>query len=327
MAKGDPVLVADIGGTHARFALAGGGGRPGEPTVWLTSLHKGLDAALAAYLEQEGNPELAGAAICAAGPVDGAGPDARIAMTNCPWVVDAHNVAKATGVKAPHVVNDFTAVALSLPFLKSADVEKLGGTSADPAAPMAVMGPGTGLGVSALVPTRAGGFVPLSGEGGHVSLAPGNERELSLIFQLMQTYGHVSAERVLCGPGLENLYAALGALDGAADTGKPTAADIARMAREGKSALAKETVEIFTGLLGSVAGDLALTLGARGGVYLSGGILPRWGELFDAKLFRHRFTAKGRFRAYLAPVPTYLITVPDVALIGLAALARGDIEI
>jgi len=127
---------------------------------------------------------------------------------------------------------------------------------------------------------------------------------------------------VLCGPGMETLYAALGALDGSAEIGKPTAADISRMAQDGSSPLARETVDVFTGLLGSVAGDLALTLGAQGGIYLAGGILPRWGDLLNQRLLRHRFEAKGRFKAYLSDIPIFLVTVRDIALIGLASLAR-----
>lgn len=334
-AEPDLVLVADIGGTHARFSLARRGARPGPPTVWLTGLHASLEAALDAFLAQEGRPALAAAAICAAGPVEGRGDAARIAMTNAPWVIEARRVARA--IKAPAVlVNDFTAVALALPHFGPGDVEAIGGTDPDPLAPAGVLGPGTGLGVAGLVPVAEGaggvaagmaagaavtGHLPITGEGGHVSLAPENEREISILFQLMQSFGHVSAERVLSGPGMENLYAALGALEGAPEIGRPTAMDITRMAREGSSPLARETVEVFTGFLGSVAGDLALTLGAKGGIYLAGGILPRWGPLFDRRLFRRRFEAKGRFRAYLAPIPAFLITVPDPALIGLADLA------
>ena len=326
MTEGGRVLLADIGGTHARFALAGRDGLPLAPSVWLTSLYGGLDEALAAFLDQQGRPRLAGVAVCAAGPVQGIGAEARIAMVNCPWVVDARAVAAATGIAAPALVNDFAAVALALPHLTATDWEQIGGGHADPMAPMAALGPGTGLGVAGLVPVpEPSGAVtrhlPVPGEGGHVSLAPGNEREISLLFQLMQTFGHVSAERVLCGPGLENLYAALGALDGAAEIGQPTAADIARMAADASSPVAREAVAIFTGLLGSVAGDVALTLGAKGGVYLAGGILPRWGDLFDRRLFRRRFEAKGRFRTYLEPIPVRLITRQDPALVGLAALA------
>ncbi len=318
-----PVLVADIGGTHARFALAQPGEtKPDAPTVLMTALYPTLEDALKTFLEQTGIRDIGGVAICAAGPVQASGREACIEMTNCPWVVSADAIAAATSIDAPMLVNDFTAVAVSLPHLGDDDVVQIGGSRRQEGAPIGVLGPGTGLGVSGLVPHSNGEFTAISGEGGHVSLAPGNEREISLLFQLMQTYGHVSAERVLCGPGMESLYAALGALDGSPETGKPTAADIARMAQDGSSPLARETVEVFTGLLGSVAGDLALTLGAQGGVYLAGGILPRWGDLLNQRLLRHRFEAKGRFKSYLAGIPLYLITAPDVALIGLTSLAR-----
>ena len=319
----NPVLVADIGGTNARFSLAQPGEtKPDMPTVLMTALYPTLEDALKTFLDETGNPDIGGVAICAAGPVQASGREAYVEMTNCPWVVSADAIAAATDVDAPILVNDFTAVAVSLPHLEDEDVVQIGGNKGQAGAPIGVLGPGTGLGVSGLVPHSDGEFTALSGEGGHVSLAPGNEREISLLFQLMQTYGHVSAERVLCGPGMETLYAALGALDGSSETGKPTAADIARMAQDGSSPLAQETVEVFTGLLGSAAGDLALTLGAQGGVYLAGGILPRWGDLLNHRLLRHRFEAKGRFKSYLAEIPLYLITAPDGALIGLTSLAR-----
>ena len=317
------MFVADIGGTNARFSLAQPGEtKPDMPTVLMTALYPTLEDALKTFLDETGNPDIGGVAICAAGPVQASGREAYVEMTNCPWVVSADAIAAATDVDAPILVNDFTAVAVSLPHLEDEDVVQIGGNKGQAGAPIGVLGPGTGLGVSGLVPHSDGEFTALSGEGGHVSLAPGNEREISLLFQLMQTYGHVSAERVLCGPGMETLYAALGALDGSSETGKPTAADIARMAQDGSSPLAQETVEVFTGLLGSAAGDLALTLGAQGGVYLAGGILPRWGDLLNHRLLRHRFEAKGRFKSYLAEIPLYLITAPDVALIGLTSLAR-----
>lgn len=320
----DAVLVADIGGTHARFALTpSGASRPDEPVVLMTALYPSLEDALMTFLEQAGPVALSGVAICAAGPVEGKGADARIAMTNCPWVVEATAIAKATGVAQPVLVNDFTAAAVSLPYLTDDDVVTIGGGTAQAGAPIGILGPGTGLGVSGLIPAPDGTYIPLAGEGGHVSLAPSNQREISLLFQLMQTHGHVSAERVLCGPGMEELYQALGALDGSPETGRPTAPDIARMAQAGTSPLARETIEIFTGLLGSVAGDLALTLGAKGGVYLAGGILPRWGDMLNHRLLRHRFEAKGRFKTYLAEIPLYLITAKDIALVGLTALARG----
>jgi len=318
-----PVLVADIGGTHARFAVSRpGADKPDEVSVLMTALHASLEAALTSFLEAARPGPLAGAALCAAGPVAGDGGGRQIVMTNCPWTVNAATVTQVTGVEAPVLVNDFTAVAVSLPYLGRDDLLQIGGGAPRAGAPKAVLGPGTGLGVSGLIGCADGSYTPLSGEGGHVSLAPGNAREIAVLFHLMQTYGTVSAERILCGPGLEELYAALGALDGSAEIGAPTAADIARKATDGSSALARETIEVFTGQLGSVAGDLALTLGAQGGVYLAGGILPRWGGLLDHALLRRRFEAKGRFKDYLARIPIYVITTRDIALIGLTALAR-----
>ena len=169
----------------------------------------------------------------------------------------------------------------------------------------------------------------LPGEGGHVDLAPTDAREIALVHQLMQEFGRVSVERVLSGPGLVALYMALGALGGARDKARPTAVDVANRARRDKSATAKEAVSLFCGWLGSVAGNLALTLGAKGGVYIGGGIVPGWiaqddkggPALFDAKLFRHRFEAKGRFKSYLAPIPVNVIMREDPALLGLAHAA------
>ena len=316
-------LVADIGGTHARFALAAVTGAEievGPVSLWLTATHDSLESALHAFLDQEGAPKLDGAAVCAAGPVEGTGPDARIAMTNTPWKLTAGDIAAACGVGEALLVNDFTAVALAVPALGDGDFRQVGGGTPGPASlsgPVGVLGPGTGLGVSSLVPA-SGDHVVLPGEGGHVDLAPGNDREISVLFQLMQEFGHVSAERVLSGPGLEVLYRALASLDGAALGALPTAMDIARRARTGDDPLSSETVFLFCGWLGAVAGDLALTLGATGGIYLAGGILPRWGGLFDEARFRHRFEAKGRFHSYMARIPTYLITRDDPALLGLA---------
>ncbi|HEY4342932.1 MAG TPA: glucokinase [Parvibaculum sp.] len=325
-------LVADIGGTHARFALArlaGGKLEVEAPSVWLTALHQGLDVALEAFLEQKGKPALDAVAVCAAGPVQGAGPGARIDMTNCPWDVSAAALSRATGVAHPLLMNDFAALALAVPHLKPDELHRIGGGEADAAAPIAILGAGTGLGVASLVPSGKGRYIALPGEGGHVDLAPTNAREIALVYQLMQEFGRVSVERVLSGPGLVALYMAIGALDGTRDKARPTGVDVSNRARMGTSKAAQEAVTLFCGWLGATAGNLALTLGAKGGVYIGGGIVPGWiaedgkggkggAPLFDAKLFRHRFEAKGRFKTYLAPIPVNVITREDPALMGLA---------
>ena len=223
----------------------------------------------------------------------------------------------------PILVNDFAAVARALPVLGDKDVIHFGGTIPLDLAPKVVLGPGTGLGVAGLVPDEAGKWTVVAGEGGHADLAPHDERELAIVFHLIREYGHVSVERVLSGPGLETLYLAIAALDGVGVKAKPVAADIAKAARSKIDPLAVEAVRLFAGWLGAVAGNLALSYGGRGGVYIAGGIVPQWGDLFDAKLFRHRFEAKGRMRNFLHPIPTYLITAKDLAFRGLAEMISG----
>ncbi|HEX7776526.1 MAG TPA: glucokinase [Parvibaculum sp.] len=321
-------LVADIGGTNARFALAaaqGGEISVDAPSVWLTALYESLDIALDTFLKEKGKPRLDAVAVCAAGPIEGEGATASISMTNCPWDVSVAALARATGVAKPLLMNDFAALALAVPELKPRELHRVGGGAGDAAAPIGILGAGTGLGVAGLVPDARGHYIPVPGEGGHVDLAPTNAREISVVHRLLQEHGRVSVERVLSGPGLVALYETLGALDGSSEGGRPAAVDVAMWARSGKSALAKEAVALFCGWLGAVAGDLALTLGARGGIYIGGGIVPGWiaggAGLFDERLFRHRFEAKGRFKSWLAPIPVNVIMREDAALLGLAHAA------
>ena len=191
-----------------------------------------------------------------------------------------------------------------------------GADGTDGRAAMAVIAPGTGLGVSGLVPDGAGGFAAVEGEGGHRTLAAQSPREWAIVNALAERFGHASAERALSGPGIEALYRAVASIDGVSCRGDRTAAEIAHDAFTRSDPVAVEAVATFTGFLGSVAGDLALTLGARGGVYLAGGIVPGWGGRFDAARFLDRFRAKGRFRGYLDAVPVRVVTHPYPALAG-----------
>lgn len=317
------VLVADIGATHARFAIVAAGERAVKPAVWMTSLYESLEAAIADFLDRESAGDIDGVAVCAAGPVI----NDAIKMTNAPWTVTKEAVASATGVAAPILVNDLTATAHAIPALKADDVRQIGRGVPVERAPVAVLGPGTGLGVSGLVPTSGGDYVAISGEGGHVGLAPTNEREISIIFQLMMQVGYVSAESVLSGPGLETLYMAIAALEGIESGSRPSAPDILRMAVDRSddpaSRTANETINQFAAWLGQVAGDVGLTLGARGGIYIGGGIVRRWGEAFDEALFRRRFEMKGPMRDYMSSIPSYIIVTPEPALIGLSRLAAA----
>lgn len=311
------VLVADIGATHARFALAAPDARDATPESMMVAGLATLEDALAHFLESKGVTahELDAAVLAAAGPVRA---DGSIHMTNCPWVADPAAITKAHGFPKIRVLNDMTAAALGLLRLRDDDLDHFGGGVPDPAAPKAILAPGTGLGISGLIPSARGDWTALASEGGHVDLAPHNDREIAVVSHLLREFGHASPERVLSGMGLETLYKTLTALDG---SGLPplSPVDIAAAARRGEQQ-AVETVQLFSGWLGAMAGDLALTLGAFGGVYIAGGIIPKWsadnGDLFDRALFRRRFTAKGRMGAILEPVPTYIVRRKDLALMG-----------
>ncbi|MEX0838484.1 MAG: glucokinase [Parvibaculum sp.] len=325
------LLVADIGGTNARFALAAardGGLTVGPVASVRTAAWPGIEEALAAFLEAEGRPPLAAAAICAAGPVEGEGASARIHLTNCPWEVSAAAIARAAGVARPRLMNDFAALALAVPCLAADEVGRIGDEGVSvPAAPVVVVGAGTGLGVAALLFDGGRAHV-VAGEGGHVDLAPKGAREMAVLSHLQAQFGHVSAERVLSGPGLATLRAALVAIDGARPeplTPEEIAIRAYGAAQDGKCPLSQEAVALFCGWLGAVAGDVALTLGARGGVYIAGGIVPGWVAampgLFDEKRFRARFEAKGRLETWMKKIPSFVVTRPDAALLGLARAA------
>ncbi|MAM95063.1 MAG: glucokinase [Parvibaculum sp.] len=323
------LLVADIGGTNARFSLArvkAGGIDVASPTIYRTADYPGLETALAHFLDNAGRPTLAGAAVCAAGPVEGKGNAAYISMTNSRWNVTAEALARVAGVERPRLMNDFAALALSIPGLEASDLSPVGpAREALAGEPVGILGAGTGLGVASLV-FGAGEEVVVPGEGGHVDLAAGNDREAAVIAWLRARYGHVSVERVLSGPGLVTLYGALAALSGKEADPALTPPDIAERARRGTCDIASETVQLFCGWLGAVAGDLALTIGARGGIYIGGGIVPSWlaggPGLFSEEIFRARFEAKGRFSAWLSRIPVHVICRKDAALLGLARAAR-----
>ncbi|MFQ6017542.1 MAG: glucokinase [Kiloniellaceae bacterium] len=315
-----PGLLVDIGGTNARFALAGAGGI-GHETRLAVADYPGPVEALRAFLERTGPaPPPRRAALAVAGPVQG--DSAR--LTNSPWKVAAADLRAAFGFERITLVNDFAAVAWAVPRLAAHDLVKIGGGQARPSAPAAVIGPGTGLGVAGLVPAEDGPLVLVS-EGGHVTMAPADAREDRILDRLRRGFGHVSAERVLSGGGLVNLYEALAELDGS--TAPPrTAAEIAAQALAGDCPMSAAALQAFCAMLGTVAGNLALTLGAGAGVYIAGGIVPRFPEYLEASNFRARFEAKGRFRDYLAAIPTWVVVHPDPAFLGLAGLLERDIK-
>lgn len=298
-------LLADIGGTNIRLAWQAAPHGPLHDTrVLPCAQYPTVDAALQAYLHDVGIATPREAAFGIANPVTG---DA-IRMTNHSWSFSQRAVREAFGFERLVVINDFTALALALPLLTPDLLRPVGGGEAVPGAAIALVGPGTGLGVSGLVfPPGSSAGVPLSGEGGHVTLAAQTQREFDVLAILQERYGHVSAERAVCGAGLVDLYHALRRLAQRGGKEVSSAAQVTELALQANDALALEALDLFCGFLGSVAGNLALTLGARGGVYLGGGIVPRLGTWFDQSSFRTRFEAKGRFQPYLAGIPVWVI--------------------
>lgn len=303
-------LLADIGGTHARFALATAHDRPRDVAVLRCADHPDPLSAIRAYLATTTATPRA-ACLAVAGPVAGD----HFRFTNSHWAFSRTALAMALGLDHLEVVNDFAALALALPSLGADDTVPLGAPREGiPRAPCLVLGPGTGLGVAVLVPA-GDGWQPLAGEGGHAGFAPQDELEDALLALLRRRHGRVSNETLLSGAGLALLHQALGEIeDVPVETGDAAAVvDAAIVAREPR---ALGTVERFCAILGSVAGDLALVGGARGGVFIGGGIAPRLGVLLEQSTFRARFEDKGQQRDYVRAIPTRLIVAPAPTLLG-----------
>lgn len=312
------VLLADIGGTNARFALLADG-ITGSLAHTVVSDHRSFREALGVYLAKQPEAATIRAAILA---VAGAVKNGRCELTNSPWVIDAEELRAAYGFSAVRLINDFEAIAWSLPHLSGGTLLQIGGRQPVGGAPLAAIGPGTGLGMAANIPHGRSHLV-LSSEGGHSTMAGSTSREDAVIAHLRRRFGHVSAERVVSGSGLENLYEALAALNGIS-LPQRRAAEITRDGVEGACATSRAAIEMFCAMLGTIAGNLALTLGARGGIYIAGGILRHMPDYFASSQFRARFEDKGRFRKYLEPIPAYLVLDEDVAFVGLRNLAEVE---
>ena len=312
-----PRLLADIGGTNARFALELGPGRVELIDVLACDSYPTLGTALRAYLA---SPAVAGlgsirhAALAIANPITGD----LVRMTNHHWEFSIEALRVECGFDTLILVNDFTALARALPHLSASQKVKIGSGVAREGTPLGLVGAGTGLGVSGLIPS-AGGWTALLSEGGHVTFSPANETEVAILQYAWRQFDHVSAERLLSGDGIELIYRALAKYKGLPDEGL-RAADISRRALAGECELCDQVIDSFCGMLGTVAGNLAITLGAQGGIYIGGGIVPRLGERFAQSSFRVRFEQKGRFVNYLAQVPTYVITAEYPAFLGVSAI-------
>ena len=329
---GGPRLLADVGGTNARFALELAPGRIEFIEVLACADYPRLTDAIRAYLSSEtvvgaGLGLVHHAAIAIANPVV----DDYVKMTNHHWEFSIAAMQAELDLGILIVVNDFSALASALPHLQENEKLQIGGGSVRPGTPLGLLGAGTGLGVSGMIPTgksmssgadgssETGSWTALCSEGGHVTFSPANEKEVTVLQYAWREFEHVSAERLLSGAGLELIYRALADKAGHPEERLP-APEIARRALDGECVLCNETIDMFCGMLGTVAGNLAVTLGAQGGIYIGGGIVPRLGERFASSPFRRRFEHKGRFVAYLAQVPTFVITAKYPAFVGVSAL-------
>ena len=329
-----PWLVADIGGTHARFGLIEG------PELVITHAQRLrteayprlIDVALA-YLA--GLPPTlkrpVHACLAVAAPLSGD----EVQFINHSWQFSRHALQRELGLERLMLLNDFEALALALPRLSAEGLRPhppqpgQAQAAVAPCGTLAVVGPGTGLGVAGLIQTAAG-WQAIPGEGGHVTLAASDEFEVAVLAAARRELAHVSAERLLSGVGLPLLHRSVAAVSGRSiDVAMRTEAIVQRgtaQERDGKDADCARTLAVFCAMLGTVAGNVALTLGARGGLYIGGGMVPRMADLFFASSFRERFEAKGRYRDYMRAIPTALIIDPQVALTGAAVALAHALE-
>ncbi len=313
-----PVLVGDIGGTNARFAiLVDSNAEPKEFPVLQTADYATIDEAIQSAILDHTSIRPRSAILAVAGPVDGD----EIDLTNCDWVVRPKKMIADLGFEDVTVLNDFEAQALAVVSLGSDHLEQIGGKPEEVIATRVVLGPGTGLGVAGLVRTRHA-WVPVPGEGGHIDIGPRTERDYQVFPHIERIDGRVAGEQILCGRGLRNLYLAICAADKVTPT-LETPADITSTGLDGSNAQAEETLHLFVTYLGRVAGDLALIFMAHGGVYLSGGIPQRILSALKSGAFREAFEDKAPHKAIMRDIPVRVITHQLAALTGLSAFAQA----
>ncbi|MGO4410028.1 MULTISPECIES: glucokinase [unclassified Brevundimonas] len=316
-----PQLVGDVGGTNARFALA----RMVDGQVVLDH-HESFPAhehptflgGVKAFLDGCA-VKPTGGVLAVAGPVT----DGAIDLTNSPWQVSEAEL-QSLGLNPVRLINDFEALAWGAPIVPEDQLASLGGPAeGQHDAALAVLGPGTGFGVSALARDSHGREIALPSEGGHACFAPGDAVEDEILRILRRRYDRVSIERLICGPGLLNMHRALAEIDGR-ESHIEDPAQITREALEDMHSPCGATLARFCAILGAVAGDVALTMGARGGIYIAGGIAPRILPFLKASPFRERFERKGRFQPYMEAIPTRVILHEQAALLGAARVAFAE---
>lgn len=309
------MLVGDIGGTHARFATVDVSVRGRwklENRQDFAIDFPTFEQALEQYLQRTALKQMpATATIAVAGPITAG----EVRLTNRDWLI-SEAALRGMGCSAPLLINDFVALAFAVEILGSKDLRTVGPTVSGLAdEPITILGAGTGFGVSCLARYR-GRMVPMATEGGHIGFAPGDEQELAVLQRLMRRFDRVSVERLLSGPGLENLYQALESVAGK-NPEKLSAAHITEQAQQGDVGC-RAALTMFCAIYGAVAGDFALAHGARGGVYIAGGIALKIEPFLRQSPFRARFESKGRLSSYVQPIPTILIASDDAALLGSA---------
>ena len=312
-AGGNRVFLADIGGTNARFALMRDGETGHIEHMRVADFPAATNAIEAFLAQHTAKGQIAAAVLGVAGPVE----NNLSIITNSGWTVDGNDLRKHFGFGVVHLLNDFEALAWSLPELRGEDLVACGRQQATPGAPKLALGPGTGFGAACLF-SREGMPLAAVTEAGHATLPATSEREERVIGHLRQRFAHVSIERVLSGSGFVNLYTALAAVDGITAPHRDPAA-ITDAALDGSCGLCRAALDMFCSLLGDVAGDLALTFCARGGVYIAGGIVPRFADHLARSSFRARFERKGRYESYLRNIPTWIIVRRDASFVGLKA--------
>lgn len=326
-------LIADIGGTNARFSLvplrqikAGQTLKLKEadlilPTALNGAEYETIDEAIEAYLRGPASayvrPEHAVMAIAC--PTD----QDQITMTNHTWSFSVSELKQKLGLSSLEFINDYKAMANAVPFIDPSELIQIGSGEASDGKPIAVTGPGTGLGLAALA-FGSDGPVTLETEGGHAAFAPTNRLEMDVLSYLLTKHERVSNERLISGQGLENIYEALSALH---DTPKKLSApEITKGAFEEHAADCEQALSLFCSVFGQYAGDVALTIGAKGGVYITGGIIPRFIEYFKESGFRDRFESKGRLSSFVKTIPTYVVIAQQPGLLGCAAVLNYKVN-
>jgi glucokinase len=313
-------LLADIGGTNARFALERAPGRIEDIETLACADHASFVDAVRAYLARHPAEQVRHANIAIATLIEGD----LVKMTNHCWAFSIREARAALGLDTLLVVNDFAALAASVPALPAAELVQVGGAQAMPDSVIGLVGAGTGLGVAGLIPAQ-GRWTVLQSEGGHVAFSPMDEREQAILSYCWSRWPHVSAERLVSGPGLALIHEALASRAGA---GTPALepAQVVERALAGSDPLCVDALDAFCGMLGTVAANVAVTLCARGGIYIGGGVVPRLGEWFARSSFRARFENKGRYSAYMAQIPCFVIHSPYPALSGAAVMLDQHLE-